>query len=166
MNRAILFLLISAAALFADEPWPGTSFTEVRAYAWPAAHVPADDRGAAPVILARITLRPDVINKEGALLTPEQVTRLRAAATAKSLPHDIRPMHYPHNAFVFYDAAKKPVAFIEISFCRLRHTATPKGASMRPDLLAFAKLFDELKLPMGEFADFAAYKEFYRDHSI
>ncbi|MES2569903.1 MAG: hypothetical protein V4710_07580 [Verrucomicrobiota bacterium] len=163
MIRAILAFLLSGVALVADAAWPDVEFSEVRAYSWPTVHHELDDTGAAHVILPGIIIRPDVINKQGAPLTSEQVVRLLAAAAAKIPPHDIRPMHYPHNAFVFYNTAKKPVAFIEVSFCRLRHTAAPKGISMRPDLLAFATLFDELKLPMGEFADLAAYKKFHRD---
>jgi hypothetical protein len=165
MNRALFFLLFSTAALFAENTWPGIPFSEVRAYAWPDAHLPTGARGTAPVILPGMALRPDVVNKDGAQLSSAQVTRLRKAVTVKAPLHDIRPLHYPHNAFIFYDATKKPVAFIEVSFCRLRHTVAPKGVSIRPDLRELAKLFDELKLPMGEFADFAAFNEFFRDHS-
>lgn len=161
MNRVLLFLLIAVSAR-GGEPWPGIPFTEVRAYAWPKDHHRPDDRGAAPVMLSKMALRADVINQEGARLNPEQVIRLQRALSMKGPLHDILSLYLPHNAFVFFDAAKKPVAFVEISFCRLRHEAVPGGVSIRPDLLALAQLFHELKLPMGEFADFEAFQEFFR----
>ncbi len=67
MKRAILALLFSTLSLLAGDQWPGVPFTEVRAYAWP------DDKETEAVVLADKSLKPGVINKDGALLTPQQV---------------------------------------------------------------------------------------------
>jgi hypothetical protein len=126
MRRAILFLLLSALPLFAGQPWPGIKFTEVRAYAWPIKAVKSVD-----VILPGMKLRPDVINKEGTVLTPQEVKQLLAAVTGKHRNYAVAMCHIPHNAFVFYDAAREPVAFVEICFGCSNHRIEPEGAAGR-----------------------------------
>ena len=153
MKRTILFLLLTTLSVFAGEPWPGVQFTEVRAYAWP------DDKETEAVILADKSLKPGVINKDGALLTPQQVKQLLAAVTGKHEPHPVAGCHIPHDAFVFYDADKKPVAFVEICFGCLNHRVEPAGSAPVIDLLALASILSAHKLPMGEYPDFAAFKK-------
>jgi len=157
MKRAILFVLLSTLSLIASEPWPRLQFTEVRAYAWP------NDHTTEAVILRGMTLRPGVINKDGALLTPDQTKRLLAAVTGKHREHAVAACHIPHNAFVFYDAAKKPVAFVEVCFGCLSTRVEPRGAADWPDLVSLASIFDELKLPMGDYPDLPAFKEHFKD---
>lgn len=153
----VLFLLLTLTALWllAGKEWPGVAFTEVRAYAWP------NDETTQAVILPDMSLKPGVINKEGALLTPEQVKKLVAAVTGKHPDYSVAACHIPHNAFVFYDAEKKPVAFVEVCFhCRGVRMA-PAGSSPKKDLVSMASIFAEHKLPMGKYPDLAAFeKEF------
>jgi hypothetical protein len=67
--------------------------------------------------------------------------------------------HIPHNAFIFYDQSKKPVAFIEICFGCSTHRIEPKGFADKIDLMAIASIFDSLKLTMGNYPDLASYKK-------
>ncbi len=63
-----------------------------------------------------MTLEAGVLNKDGALLTPGQVKRLVTAVAESKIRHPVAKCYEPHHAFVFYDLAKKPVAFIEVCF--------------------------------------------------
>ena len=65
----------------------------------------------------------------------------------------------PHNAFVFFDAKKKPVAFVEICFTCLMYRAEPAGAAQNWDLLALARIFSAHRLPMGEYRDFQSFSK-------
>ncbi len=157
MKRAILFLLLSTLSAFADEPWPGVKFSEVRAYAWP------DDKETEAVILPGTTLKPGVLNKDGAPLTPAQVSRLRSAVTGKQRSDGgAAGCYIPHNAFVFYDADKKPVAFVEVCFMCLGHRAQPKAPGEPIDFLELASIFDELKIPMGAYPNLEAFKKRFK----
>ena len=156
MKRTIFLLLFSSLSLFAGEEWPGVPFTEVRAYAWPA------DTETEAVILPDKSLMPGVLNKDGALLTREQVKHLRAAVTGKHAAHPVAACYVPHNAFVFYDAGKNPVAFVEVCFTCLGYRAEPKATAENFDLLALAAIFSEHRLPMGEHRDFQSFKKAFR----
>jgi hypothetical protein len=156
MSRAF-FLLLSTASLLAGAPWPGVPFTEVRAYAWP------DDKHTEAVILPGMALKPGVINKDGALLSPEQTKRSLAAVTLKHPDHPVAACYLPHNAFVFYDAAKKPVAFVEVCFGCLSSRIQPRSSGHPFDLLVLASIFDAHKLPMGEYPNLAAFKKHFDD---
>ena len=153
MNRAILFLFFTTLSLFAGEQWPGVQYAEVRAYAWP------DDKETEEVILPGMALKPGIINNDGALLTPQQVKRLLASVTGKHPWHPVAACHIPHNAYVLYDAAKKPVAFVEICFGCFNHRIMPDGTSRYLDFISLASIFAEHKLPMGEYPDLAAFKK-------
>ena len=153
MKHTFILLLLLTTSLFAGEPWPRVPFAEVRAYSWPA------DRNTKAVILPGMVLKPGVLNAGGAPLSQEQVARLRVAITARHPAHDHALCYMPHNAFVFYNAARKPVAFVEICFACFGYRAEPAGTAKNYDLLALAALFDELKLPMGEYPDLNAYKK-------
>jgi len=153
MTRAIFLLLLSSLSLFADEKWPGVPFAEVRAYSWPA------DKETEAVILPDKSLMPGVLNKQGAPLTREQVKHLRAAVTGKHSDLPVAACYVPHNAFVFYDASKKPVAFVEVCFTCLGYRAEPKTDAENFDLLALAKIFGEHRLPMGEYRDFQSFRK-------
>lgn len=130
-------------------------FSEVRAYAWP------DDKNTEAVILKGMTLKDGAINPDGAVLTPEQAKTLVAAVTGKRPEYPVAMCHHPHNAFVFYDAAKKPIAFVEICFGCSNHRIAPIGAAEYLDLVALATIFDAHKLPMGEYRDLAAFKKHF-----
>jgi hypothetical protein len=119
----------------------------VRAYAWP--NSPKVTGG----ILPGMKLQDGVLNREGQVLTAAEVKLLTAAVTGKHPVVSIAACYVPHNAFVFYDAAKKPVAFIEVCFACLRWRTEPAGAAPNVDLAALARLFTAHQLPMGQYAD-------------
>jgi hypothetical protein len=155
MKRAILLLLLTTLSGFAGESWPGLPFAEVRAYAWP------DDKKNEAVILPGMTLKPGVTNKDGAVLTPGQVRQLRTAITGRHPSYAVAACFIPHKAFVFFDAAGKPVACVEVCFACRGIRAQPKGAEIWVDNIALATIFDAHKLPMGPFPDLAAFKRDY-----
>jgi hypothetical protein len=157
MKHAIILSFLTTLSLFAEDPWPGVKFAEVKAYAWPG------DQGGEAVILEGMSLKAGVMNPDGAVLTPEQVKRLLAAVTGKHPAHAVADCHIPHNAFVFYDDAKKPVAFVEICFGCLSNRISPRPAAPVIDLVALAAIFAEHKLPMGEYPDLAAFKKHFKD---
>lgn len=154
MKRTLfLFLLFSSLPAFAAEKWPGVPFSEVRAYAWPA------DTEVEAVILPDKSLLAGVLNENGVLLTSQEVQRLRNAVTGQHADHPIMACYTPHNAFVFFDAKKKPVAFVEICFTCLMYRAEPGGVTQNFDLLALAKIFSAHRLPMGEYRDFQSFRK-------
>jgi hypothetical protein len=152
MRHALFILLAGVASALAGEQWPQVAFNEARAYAWP------NDFTTEAVILPGMRLKPGVINPDGAALSPEQIKRLAAATNGKHPEHAVAGCHIPHNAVVFYDAQKKPVAFLEICFTCLSYRGEPNGLAERVALLSIASIFAELKLPMGEYPDLAAFK--------
>jgi len=169
MKLAVYLLLCSTLSLLAGENWPGVDFVEVRAYAWRQ----SKDKDYRHIILDDMTFVPGVINPDGAVLTPEEVNRLRAPLTGNH-PGYTRAMCYvPHNAFVFYDAAKKPVAFLEICFsCYGTRPFSIKGVSHSVDLPALASIFAAHKLPLtgqadvGVQADAELFKKNFDSHIV
>ena len=149
-------LLLSAFNLFAKAPWPGVEYSEVRAYAWP------NDKDTRAVILPGIKLKPGAINQDGAVITADQTKRLLAAVTGNYPEHAVANCYIPHNAFVFYDAEKMPVAYVEVCFTCLSTVIKPGGSAEWPDLVSLATIFDELKLPMGDYADLKAFKAHFQ----
>ncbi len=140
---AILLIVFSMPCLAGDS-WPGVPWMEVRAYAWP------DREKAKAVILKDLTLKPGVINPRGALLSTKQVQLLIKSVNGRHPEHPTARCYFPHNAFVFYNAARDPVAFVEICFSCSNHRTFPEGAAANLDLVAMAAIFDAHKLPMGK----------------
>jgi hypothetical protein len=54
----------------------------------------------------------------------------------------------PRHAFVFYDAAMKPVAWVELCFQCHNAEAEPQQKEQVYDVAALEKLARELKLPL------------------
>jgi len=148
----LIFVLPAVSPLLAGE-WPSATFTEVRAYAWP------DDQNTTAVIMPDRSLKPGVINKEGALLTAKEVQQLRAAVTGKHPEYPVAACYLPHNAFVFYDADKKPVASVELCFGCRGFRIQPKNAIRNLDWLSLAAIFDAHHLPMGSLQDLQSFKK-------
>ena len=145
--------------MFAGEQWPGVDFSEVRAYAWPAKYE------TEAVVLSDMSLDPKVLNPDGAPLSPKQVDSLLSVVRGEHRKYAVASCHVPHNAFVFYDAAKKPVAYIEICFGCLNHRIAPQNTSRFINLPELAVLFSELKLPLGEYPDAATFKKHFRERT-
>lgn len=157
LQRIFLFLHFSTLSLIAaDKPWPGVEYTEVRAYAWPK-------EARTPLVKKDdMSLQPGMLNPQGALLTADQVKRLLAAVTGKHPEYDGFRCYLPHNALIFYNAKKEPVAFIEICFDCLRHHSFPAGAATNFDMAALATLFHEHRLPFGEESSLEAFKKHFQ----
>jgi hypothetical protein len=159
MKRALLLLLLSASRVVASDSWPSVSFATVRAYAW------REDQGGLSLIRPGMKLAPGVINREGALLNGDQTHRLRVAVSREppsrggiqKIP--VFNCYWPHNAFVFYNAAKRPVAYLELCFSCLGNRAQPPIPSPFPNYLSLATIFEELKLPMGPYKTAEAFKK-------
>ena len=143
MKHTLLAILLAAASLFAGEPWPGVPYTEVRAFAWDGKietqRLIGDD----------FTFVEGVIDKEGAVLSANQIKRLLTAQARRYKERSFAACYSPHNAFVFYNAEKKPVAFLEICFECLGNRSNPADEKSDPDFVALGKICEELKLPFG-----------------
>lgn len=154
MNRVLLLLLLSTVSLFANAPWPGVNYTEVRAFAW--------DPGATKselLIRADMTFEEGVINKDGALLNAQQVKPLLAAQARRITSGLVAGCYTPHNAFVFYNAEKKPVAFLEVCFDCLGVRPNPADDGCEPDYVALATICAELKLSFGKHKSVEEFKK-------
>jgi hypothetical protein len=154
--RGILLLLLClVVGSMAAEPWPAARFAEVRAYAWPTKMIDH-------VILPGMKLREGALNPNGTVLKADQVKRLQKAITIESerqLP--AAGCHIPHNAFVFYDAAGKPVAYLEVCFgCGSQASGPrPRKGHVHLNFMAAAVMFEEMKLPLGFYRNLDAFKK-------
>ncbi len=123
--------------------WPGAAYAEVRGYAY-------NKRGFPDLpILQHGRLSRTVLNKSGVVLTAAQTQRLIAAVTGdRLLPESMAMCFDPRHAFVFYDAAKKPVAWVELCFECAGALAEPHVKDQVYDVAALETLATELKLPL------------------
>ena len=153
--RAIPFLFVVLLSLVRPGragDWPGVPYTEIRAYAWPL------EQNEEAVILPGLELRTNTLKNSGALLSADQAARLLTAQERRAASRPQAACYVPHNAFVFYDAGHKPVAFLEICFDCLGTRLFPADAKSDPNFIALAKIFSELKLPFGRFKSFAEFR--------
>ena len=143
--RLIIFMVFClASASSAEADWPGTAYIEVRAYAYNPR--PADTN---PSILKDGHLNPTVLNKDGLVLTADQTKYLLAAVTGKHPDPGVYAACFnPRHAFVFYDVAHRPVAWVEICFDCGNAEAEPGQKGQIYDVAALLKLVRELKLPL------------------
>ena len=138
---ACILLLLSITTLAASS-WPHASYVQVRVYTYNR-----EGRFARPHSGKR-SAGFFVVNKRGVVLTAQQSARLIAAVTGK------RPMHFsmmcfnPRHAFVFYDAAMKPVAWVELCFQCHSAKAAPQQKDQVYDVAALEQLAIEFKLPL------------------
>ncbi len=157
MNRAILFLL-ALLPLASRAAWPGGDYPEVRAFAY---NLKGDGQQA---IIENGKLSKTATSKTGVLLTPKQVRRLIAAVTGKHPEHPHAACFIPRHAFVFYDAAHTPRAWLEVCFECLNNRSTPEGISGDVDFPALAELCAELGLPSSPGRDFRkGFNDFRRE---
>ena len=154
MNRIFLILLLSTVSLFANAPWPGVNYMEVRAFAWG----PRVTQSKSPIRADR-TFEEGVMNKDGVLLNDQQVKRLLAAQARRYTSRGKVACYSPHNAFVFYNAEKKPVAFLEVCFDCVGARMNPADEGCDPDFVALATLCAELKLPFGDYKSVEEFKK-------
>ena len=88
------------------------------------------------------------------------------AVDGKHPEHAIAACFVPRNAFVFFNAKKKPVAFLEICFGCLNSRAGPQRPFQPIALFSLAAIFDELKLPMGEYPDLKGFKKHWGNVTV
>ncbi len=143
--RALVISLLIASAMTAAAGWP-PHFVEVRGYSYNRVK-PTGDRMYYP-LFEDGQLSRTVINKAGARLSASQVQRLLKATTGKH-PFVTHAMCFnPHHGFVFYDAANKPVAWVEVCFECSNIEYSPGGRNTcRADFTALLALSKELRLP-------------------
>ncbi len=133
-------------AVLRSSPWPGGSYSEVRAYYSREAFKGSFKRGI-----------PDEFDdKDGVLLNAAQERRLISAVTTRATPYTTADCWFPRHAFVFWDPFGKPVAEVDICFACLQVLG---GASDVPDVGALADLVSDMGLPLG---DDVAAEEFQR----
>ncbi|MES2923330.1 MAG: hypothetical protein V4819_17375 [Verrucomicrobiota bacterium] len=100
-----------------------------------------------------------------------RITKDHLAATYKAVidgqsRFPVMDCYDPHHAIVFYSGGGKPVCCIEICFSCNRVKVAPEfrvltlldRISERTDLVALARVFSELKLPLSPFDSFEALK--------
>jgi hypothetical protein len=138
--------MLSAGLQFAGIPCPAPLPNRVEISEWVDTFLASPSEG---MIHKDMTLPEGVINKDGALLNAQQVKRLLKAEARRFRSRGVAGCYSPHNAFVFYDAEKRPVAFLEICFDCIGSRTVPEDAQCDPDFHALAVLFSELKLPLG-----------------
>ena len=154
--RGILALLLAlAGSTQAEEPnpapWPPEGTAEVRAYVF-------TDSGV-HLVLDQGKIHPGVMNPDGALLSKDQTARLIAAMNTR-IPEDLRARCFtPRNAFVFLDAKGTPLAALNVCFECFRAKGQPRSYAVPNSFSAIADLFEELKLPVGNYANAKAFKE-------
>ena len=155
----IALLLAAPPTTRAAAGWPGVPYTEVRAYAWPA----AVEKGA--VVGIRNGLVPGSVNPRGVPLNDAQVRRLLAALDSWPRAYPPFSCHIPRNAFVFRQDGKI-VAVLEICFdCMNQRSETAAEANRRfprLNLPALAGLCEELGVPVGTFPSATAFQKKFR----
>ena len=125
--------------------WPDVEFHEVRGYSFNFASSPIvrlfDKEGR---------LDPSVREKDGVALDSAQIERLLKVVRNREKVNGVSGCAFmPRHAFVFYDAAKKPVAQLEICFECGQFVAQP-NARLDGTTIAFGELsriYKELKIP-------------------
>ena len=102
-----------------------------------------------PSILRDGKLSSTVVNKKGVVLTAEQSKRLVSSVTGKHPATEAYAACFdPHHAFVFYDAAWKPVAWVEVCFECGNAEAELSQRGQICDVPVLEQLARELKLPL------------------
>jgi hypothetical protein len=135
--------------------WPNAAFSSVRAYVYDC---DADDSVSFFQKGGRVT--KGVINTGGSLLNAEQVNRLQRILQQPT-PRKARTACFiPHHAFVYYDAAGKPVGHVEICFTCDIHRAYPGGLPTHVDMDALWNLLGELDVARGEGRKY--YQDLYK----
>jgi len=128
--------------------WPGTPFSEVRAFCYDHTAEPASS------FFVDGRMHRGVADPAGVALSPSQVERLLTTLTTSHDRQERTPCYRPHHAFVFYSAAGQPVALFEMCFGCNRFVATPPGLPEYIGYDALYQLASELGLPLGKGDDF------------
>jgi hypothetical protein len=154
MMRVFVIFCFFATTVLATSSWPSASYAEVRGYAYnPKGKFPHKDRSGRVMMYEPLVydgkLAEGVVDKGGVPLSAPQIQRLIRAITKKPPATIVQARCFdPHHGFVFYNATKKPLAWVEVCFECNRISTEPRVPSHTfPDMQALSQLYDELKLP-------------------
>lgn len=146
----------SSSPAAAGASWPPAGYTTVRAFVYDCE---AEHRNMS-FWRKDGGMHTGVINAPGAVLTPAQVKRVVATANTPAPLKKYKPCYVPHHAFVFYDAADKPVATLEVCFTCNRHVATPGGTPEHIDYGTLWAILHEAGVPAERGPYY--YRQLYR----
>jgi hypothetical protein len=138
-----------------SKAWPPVAYKTVRAFAYDC-----DAEHGVSFWKHNGRMHKGVLNAPGAVLSPSQVQRLVSDVVVGRPMDERKPCYVPHHAFVFYDAADKPVATLEICFTCRRFEPTPSGL---PEQIGYDipwTILKELNVPAER--DKRFYGELYR----
>jgi hypothetical protein len=136
-------------------PWPPVAFKTVRAFVYDC-----EAEHGVSFFQSHGRMHKGVLNAPGALLSPSQVHRLLSDANAGKPLDKRKPCYVPHHAFVFYDAAEKPVATLEICFTCRRFIATPPGLPVQIGYETPWAILKELNVPADRNQGY--YRDLYK----
>ncbi|MCW1916286.1 hypothetical protein OJ996_22040 [Luteolibacter sp. GHJ8] len=141
--------------------WPDVEYAELRGYLYfPGGKWIQSWEGREP-ILKEGKLHPNVVNPEGAKLSPAQAERLLKSVRPCTASVKGDACFLPHHGFVFHDKAGKPVAALSICFlCELGHAHPGEIIASSWEFEELETLITELGLPVFKDIDEAeAYYE-------
>lgn len=141
----------------AQTSWPPVPYKTVRAFVYDC----EAEHENMTFINKGGRMHEGAINAPGVLLTPAQVKKVLHIANTPAVRDRYKPCYVPHHAIVFYDAADRPVANLEICFNCRRHIATPKGTPVIIDYAALWSLMHELGVPAQSGEGY--YRRLYRE---
>lgn len=137
------FLSAFAAVAFTScVAWPGKQYREARLY-----HYNADGFPGRPFVQdGKIT--DTITNKQGALLSQSQIQRVFTALRTERPRSTIVGLSTPQHAIVYYDAAHRPVGFLELDFMGLSYGTKPRSHDFvpQPDFATLADVCGELQV--------------------
>jgi hypothetical protein len=139
--------MLTVAMLRGDDlrnaPWPPKDVDYVVAYCYDFAQ---DSRGGLPVFPDG-SLHKGIIQSTTVRLNQQQQERLFKTITSPIEFEESEDDHIPHHAFVFYDASRKPVAWISVSLEFGNYTFSSKNAPEYVRMKELSALCTELKMP-------------------
>jgi hypothetical protein len=147
MKSIALLLLLTVAILrgdhLRDAPWPPKDVDFIVAYCYDFTQ---DPRGGSPVFPDG-SLHKGIIQSATVRLNQQQQERLFKTITSTIEFEDSEDCHYPHHAFVFYDASRKPVGWISVCLECGNYYFSSKNAPEYVPMREFSALCADLKMP-------------------
>jgi hypothetical protein len=102
-----------------------------------------------------------------ARISKENLTTTYKAVIDGNSHFPVMECYDPHHAIIFYSNSGKPVCCIEICFTCNRVKISPEFRTLTPtdhsyertDIIALARVFEDLKLPLSPFKSFEEFKK-------
>jgi hypothetical protein len=137
------------------DKWPHVPYAEIKAYLYNL----EGSEGTA-IVNEKGRLDRSVCNRSGVFLGQRQTEQLFEALYQPGVPYGVAHCYRPRHAFVFYDAAHRPVAQFEVCFGCNQYASWPRGLPEPINLTALSQLVQDLGLPI--FADEKGYDSLKR----